>query len=219
MRLDKFSNVWQQLSDANRPIRLFIALQEDGSTDLFLAQQVSGVETMCGAIVYSVRCVAQTAGLALKQLIACPVQLQFVTASGALQAISGIVSEVHEGGSDGALASYQLIVRDAFSLLDQSCNTRFFSRRPKSISLTPYCPSGASPIQAPRTPFALTCAASTTIRRAHSPCNTTNRPRLSCAVCGSAAALRGFSSRGRSSIAPMAMSLITRWYCSIRRRR
>lgn len=126
MRLDKFSNVWQQLSDANRPIRLFIALQEDGSTDLFLAQQVSGVETMCGAIVYSVRCVAQTAGLALKQLIACPVQLQFVTASGALQAISGIVSEVHEGGSDGALASYQLIVRDAFSLLDQSCNTRVF---------------------------------------------------------------------------------------------
>ena len=126
MRLDKFPIVWQGLSDANRPIRLYLALDEGGSSDLFLVHQVSGVETMCGSLMYAIRCVAQTAGLELKRLIACPVQLQFVTASGELQAISGIVSEVHEGGSDGALASYQLIVRDALSLMEQTCNTRVF---------------------------------------------------------------------------------------------
>ena len=126
VRIDRFPDHWRGLSDANRPIRLHIATEGGGANDLFLVHQVSGLETMCGGLEYTILCLAQTAGLELKQFIACPVQLQFVNASGHLHAISGIVSEVIEGGSDGALASYQLIVRDALSVLDHACNTRVF---------------------------------------------------------------------------------------------
>ena len=99
MRIDKFPNNWQDVSGANRPIRLFIATSDGGATDRFLVHHLSGVETVCGAMEYTVLCVAQIAGLEVKQFIACPVQLQLVTANGQLHAISGIVSEVHEGCS------------------------------------------------------------------------------------------------------------------------
>ncbi len=56
-----------------------------------------------------------------------PVEVQFVTSTGTLRSVCGIVDVAEEGGSDGGLATYQLIVRDALSIMDKGCNTRIFS--------------------------------------------------------------------------------------------
>ena len=116
------------LSEANRPIRLRLGNGngKDVSDDLLLAKHVSGMETMCGGIEYRLLCVATTAGLPLKQFIAMPVELQFVTDAGKLRSVCGIVDEAVEGEADGGLATYQLIVRDALALMDKGGNNRIF---------------------------------------------------------------------------------------------
>ena len=129
MIIDKFSSGVSSLTDMNRAIRLRLATADGVVNDLMLVKYVSGVETICGGIEYLLQCVALEAGMELKRLIANPAELQFVTASGQLHTVCGIVASVIEGQSDGGLASYQLLVRDAFSLLDQTCNTRVFRHR------------------------------------------------------------------------------------------
>lgn len=123
------------LTDANRPIRLRISTARGLRDDLLLVKHVSGVESMCGGIDYSLLCVSTQAGLELKQFIANPVELQFVTDSGGLRAVCGIVAAAAEGRSDGGLATYQLIVRDAFALLDKTSNTRVF-RNASEVDIT-----------------------------------------------------------------------------------
>ncbi len=114
------------LTEANRPIRLRLSNEKGVVDDLLLVKQVSGIETICGGIEYALLCVSTKAGMQLKQFIANPVELQFVTDSGGLRSVCGIVGGVVEGHGDGGLATYQLIVRDAFSLFDKTCNTRVF---------------------------------------------------------------------------------------------
>jgi type VI secretion system secreted protein VgrG len=114
------------LTDSNRPIRLRLWNQSGLSQDVLLVKHVSGIETICGGIEYTLLCLADRAGIPLKEFIACPVELQFVTDSGGLRSVCGIVAEAAEGQSDGGLATYQLIMRDAFALLDKTCNTRVF---------------------------------------------------------------------------------------------
>jgi type VI secretion system secreted protein VgrG len=135
MILDQIQLFLGALTEANRPIRLRLATTKGVTDDVLLVKHVSGTEMMCGGIEYSLLCVSTFAGMALKQFLANPVELQFVTASGALRAVSGIVSAVTEGQSDGGLATYQLVVRDAFSLLEESCNTRVF-RNASEVDIT-----------------------------------------------------------------------------------
>ncbi len=123
------------LSGANRPIRLRLWGKGGARDDLLLVKQVSGVETICGGIEYRLLCVAATAGLALKQFIAMPAELQFVTDRGALRAVCGIVDGAVEGEADGGLATYQLIVRDALAVMDKGGNSRVF-RNKSEIEIT-----------------------------------------------------------------------------------
>jgi len=123
------------LTDANRPIRLRMSTARGVRDDRLLVKHVSGIETMCGGIEYSLLCVSTQAGLALKQFIANPVELQFVTDSGGLRSVCGIVAAASEGQSDGGLATYQLIVRDAFALLDKTSGTRVF-RNASEVDIT-----------------------------------------------------------------------------------
>ncbi|WP_306395365.1 type VI secretion system Vgr family protein [Telluria beijingensis] len=123
------------LTDADRPIRLRIRNHSDDAGHQLLVQHVSGVETMCGGIEYILLCVATQHGMELKQFIANAVELQFVTDTGGLRSVCGIVAEASEGQSDGRLATYQLIVRDALSLLDKTCNTRVF-RHASEVDIT-----------------------------------------------------------------------------------
>ena len=135
MKLDKLPFDLTGLTEANRPIRLRLSNEKGVVDDLLLVKHVSGVETICGGIEYSLLCVANQAGMPLKQFIANPVELQFVTDSGGLRSVCGIVGGVVEGQSDGGLATYQLIVRDAFSLFEQTCNTRVF-RNVSEVDIT-----------------------------------------------------------------------------------
>ena len=114
------------LTEANRPIRLRLGTEKGVIDDLLLVKQVSGVETVCGGIEYSLLCVSTCAGMQLKQFIANPVELQIVTDMGGMRSVCGIVGAVVEGHGDGGLATYQLIVRDALSLLENTCNSRVF---------------------------------------------------------------------------------------------
>jgi len=114
------------LTEENRPIRLRVFDGEVVVDDLLLVKYVNGTETICGGVEYRVLCVATAAGMTLKRFIANPAELQFVTDRGTLRSVCGIIASITEGGSDGGLATYQLIVRDAFSLLDKAINTRVF---------------------------------------------------------------------------------------------
>ncbi|MGF6275280.1 type VI secretion system secreted protein VgrG [Massilia sp. UYP11] len=129
MIIDKFAAGVSSLTDMNRAIRLRLSTPRGIVDDLLLVKYVSGVETICGGIEYALQCVSLQAGMELKRFIANPVELQFVTDSGKLRSVCGIIGGVIEGQSDGGLATYQLMVRDAFSLLEQTCNTRVFRNR------------------------------------------------------------------------------------------
>ncbi|WP_306396301.1 type VI secretion system Vgr family protein [Telluria beijingensis] len=129
MIIDKVIRGIGGLTDTNRAIRLRVATADGVVDDLLLVKYVSGIESICGGIEYTLHCVALQAGMELKQFIANPVELQFVTDSGKLRTVCGIVAGASEGQSDGGLATYQLIVRDALSLLEQTCNTRVFRQR------------------------------------------------------------------------------------------
>jgi len=145
------------LTEANRPIRLRLGTPHGVVDDLLLVKHVRGTEVICGGIEYSLLCVSMRAGMELKQFIANPVELQFVTASGNLRTVSGIVSSAREGQSDGGLATYQLIVRDAFSLLEATSIHEYFAMQVKSILPTSFSANGARLIRSPHERFASNC--------------------------------------------------------------
>ena len=114
------------LNTSNRPLRLRLAFDDGISDDLLLPHRISGTETVCGGIEYRVLCVSTDATLPLKQFIAVPAELQLVTDRGDLHAVCGIVAEAYAGMSDGGLATYQLVLRDALALMEHRTNTRIF---------------------------------------------------------------------------------------------
>lgn len=116
----------QSLSTAHRQIRLRLAHSDQLSDDVLLPQRVVGAESICGGIDYRVACVASSPELPLKELIALPAEIQLVTDRGQLRSICGIVTEARAGDCDGALATYQLRIRDALSIMEKRTNSRIF---------------------------------------------------------------------------------------------
>lgn len=123
------------LTGANRPIRLRLATERGIADKLLLVKHVSGAEAICGGLEYRLLCVATQAGMPLKQFNAMAAEIQFVTDSGALRSVCGIVASAIEGESDGGLATYQLIVRDALTIMEQRINTRVF-RHASEVDIT-----------------------------------------------------------------------------------
>lgn len=119
-------NFAPDLSQANRSIRL--RLWQPGSvlSDTLLVKHVTGEEKVCGGIEYRLLCVSTDVALPLKDFVALPVELQFVTDRGHLRSVCGIVAQASSGQSDGGLATYQLVVRDGLALMEQRFNTRVF---------------------------------------------------------------------------------------------
>lgn len=115
-----------ELSGAHRPIRLRQTQANAALEDVLMVQHVSRTETLCGGLEYRLLCVSPRADLPLKQFIASAVELQFVTDRGELRAVCGIVAQAAAGQSDGGLATYQLVVRDALALMEHRTNTRVF---------------------------------------------------------------------------------------------
>ncbi len=121
-----FMGLAKELVASNRPLRLRLDLPGGVNDDMLLPQRVFGSESLCGGIEYRVLCVSSDAYLPLKQMIAVPAALEFVTDVGDLRSVCGIVTEASSGDSDGGLASYQLVLRDALSILEKRTNTRVF---------------------------------------------------------------------------------------------
>lgn len=117
----------QSWSTANRQLRLRSAAGGLGDlTDVLLPQRIVGSEAICGGIEYRIACVAGTSALPLKELIALPVEIQFVTDRGQLRSVCGIVTEARVGDSDGGLTAYHLVVRDALAIMEKRTNSRIF---------------------------------------------------------------------------------------------
>jgi type VI secretion system secreted protein VgrG len=117
------------LSQTNRPIRLRLSDDSNAFNDELLIKRVVGTETMCGGFEYRLHCVSNEVRLQLKKFIAIPVELQIVTDRGELRSVCGIVCQVIAGHSDGSLATYQLVVRDALATMEQRINTRVFRNK------------------------------------------------------------------------------------------
>lgn len=126
MHLKDLSEALPSLTQANRPIRLRLSAENRVLDDILLVKRVAGSEVLCGGLEYRLLCVSASAGLQLKEFIALPAELQFVTDRGDLRAVCGIVARVSAGQSDGALATYELVIRDALSLMEYRTNTRVF---------------------------------------------------------------------------------------------
>nr|WP_269143621.1 type VI secretion system Vgr family protein [Massilia phyllostachyos] len=133
--MNDLTDTFAWLSEANRPIRLRL-LQGRGALDnVLLVKRVSGSEALCGGLEYRLLCVSIRADLPLKEFIALPVELQFVTDRGDVRAVCGIVSQASAGQSDGGLATYQLVLRDALALMEHRTNTRVF-RNQNELEIT-----------------------------------------------------------------------------------
>jgi len=126
MNLKDLAAAFAGLSEADRPIRLRLSYKRRVLDDVLLVKRVTGHESLCGGLEYRLLCISTRASLPLKEFIALPVELQFVTDRGDVRAVCGIVVQAAAGQSDGALATYQLVVRDALALMDQRINTRVF---------------------------------------------------------------------------------------------
>jgi type VI secretion system secreted protein VgrG len=121
-----FMSLPKELVTTNRPLRLRLDMVGGVNNDMLLPQRVFGTEELCGGIEYRVLCVSSNASLPLKQMIAVPAALDVVTDQGELRSVCGIVTEASSGDSDGGLASYQLVIRDALAILEKRTNTRVF---------------------------------------------------------------------------------------------
>jgi len=126
MNMLKAFGVTSPLTQADRPIRLRLSHHRGILDDVLQVKHLHGREALCGSFEYRLFCVSTNASLPLKEFIALPIELQFVTDRGQLRVICGIVAEVSAGQSDGGLATYQLIMRDALALMEQRINTRVF---------------------------------------------------------------------------------------------
>lgn len=114
------------LTASNRPLRMRLGFPDGVAGNVLLPQRIEGVEAICEGIEMRIYCLALDAQLPLKTLIGLPVEVLIVTDQGALRSICGIVAEASAGESDGGLASYQLVMRDALAILDLGVNTRVF---------------------------------------------------------------------------------------------
>jgi len=94
--------------------------------ELLLVTHVSGHEVVCGAFEYRLHCISAQPDLPLKDFIALPAEIRFVTDRGQLRRVSGLIAEASAGEVEDGLASYRLILRDALALMGQRSNTRVF---------------------------------------------------------------------------------------------
>ncbi|MFJ1471754.1 contractile injection system protein, VgrG/Pvc8 family [Massilia orientalis] len=126
MDLRVLTETFDGWSGTKRPIRLRLSYGKRALDNVLMIKRVTGSETMCGGLEYRVLCVSKSADFTLKEFIALPAEIQFVTDCGGLHAVCGIVAQAAAGQSDGGLATYELVMRDALALMEHRVNTRVF---------------------------------------------------------------------------------------------
>ena len=117
----------QQFDTLHRALRLRISYPDGISDWVLLSQRVHGAESICGGLSYTILCVSASSDLPLKSFIGLAAELQFVTDTGELHSVCGLITEAASGQSDGGLATYQFTLRDVFSsVMALGVNTRVF---------------------------------------------------------------------------------------------
>ena len=129
MDLRALAETFDEWSGTGRPIRLRLPHGKRLRDNVLMIKRVTGSETMCGGLDYRLLCVSTSADFQLKELIALPAEIQFVTDRGELHAVCGIVTQVAAGRSDGGLATYELVMRDALAMMEHRVNTRVFRNK------------------------------------------------------------------------------------------
>lgn len=121
-------DLWQ-LATYERPLKLVLSDNGVLREDILLPQRVIGEERICGGFEYRILCVSDSATLALKDFIGLPADLRVVTDRGGLRHICGIITEAASGQSDGGLATYQVVMHDALTVMERRTNTRVFRQQ------------------------------------------------------------------------------------------
>ena len=116
-------------SQKNRAIRLKWGERKQELEDWLLPQRSDVRESLFGGIGGSVACVSTRAGIPLNMFVGLPESIQLVTDEGGLLPINGIAVDAREGECGGSLATYQLFVRDALTILERRINTRIFRQK------------------------------------------------------------------------------------------
>jgi type VI secretion system secreted protein VgrG len=114
------------LSQATRLLELVFSADSGIPSNKLLVHRLTGWEEINTGFRYEVQVLSDDAFIALKDLEGLPVQLTILTARGTQRQISGVVTEVHSEGTDGALASYRLIVEPVTAALKLSRSSRVF---------------------------------------------------------------------------------------------
>jgi len=114
------------LTQANRALRLHWGSAQSSLEQVLIAHRIDISEGLCSGIMGHVTCLSRRADLPLNAFIGLPLSVQMVTDRGALHPICAIVTDARAGQSDGSLATYQLTMRDALSVLEGRTNTRIF---------------------------------------------------------------------------------------------
>ncbi|MCP1121263.1 type VI secretion system Vgr family protein [Robbsia andropogonis] len=115
----------------NSPIKLVWGRQNALLANVLLPQRIDIREGMFEGIEGKITCLSTRIDLPLTGFLGAPLGVQLVTDKGALHQICGIVTDAQSGESDGSLATYQLTLRDALSVMDLRTNMRVF--RSKSV--------------------------------------------------------------------------------------
>jgi len=110
----------ESILSGERPLRLRLGVSQKVPAGALIPQRIAGSEAICGGIEYRVLCVSTHADLPLSSLIAVPAAIDIVTDQGQLRSICGLVTQASAGDSDGALASYQLVLTDAFAIMENA---------------------------------------------------------------------------------------------------
>ncbi|NIE66029.1 type VI secretion system tip protein VgrG [Burkholderia sp. Ax-1719] len=96
---------------------------------LLLVQRLDIREVLCGGIEGQLTCISTSIGIPLESFLGQPLTVQLATDKGELHSICAIVTDAYEGESDGSLATYQLVIRDALSIMERRANTRIFRQK------------------------------------------------------------------------------------------
>lgn len=117
--LDKFG-----LSAEKRPLSALFSSKE--LNQKLYAQHFSGRSAVNESMRAQLLCFSTDSTIPLKRFIACQVAVDQRTDDGRIFRTTGIITEVVQGASDGALTSYLLTIEDPLSLLNHRKNSRVF---------------------------------------------------------------------------------------------
>lgn len=129
---DKFTDIRALENErigAHRPLRLRLGTAPAAHGQKLIPQRVFGSESICGGLDYRVLCISRHDPMPLKDFIGQPIAIDFVTDRGNLRSVCGIVTEASAGDCDGAMSSYQLLLRDGLHIMEKRRNTRVFQQR------------------------------------------------------------------------------------------